>query len=210
MRSLAARVALLFTSALLPTWAATISFQGSVTTSTGMFEMGSPVGQSVSGNVTFNASGLDLDPSPNVGLYLLTDGTIELFFDGMASTPVQASVDPIYVNVEDAAEGSDRLQFLATLGGLFSIRLDFLGTESFLNSVNLPLNPNDLNWTAFTGGYGQITILESSSSSLVPVAGPATDQLEFEITSVNDVPEPGTWLLASLGLVLIAVRKRRA
>lgn len=210
MRSLAARVAVLFACSLLPTWAATITFQGSVITSTGMFEMGSPVGQSVSGIVTFNASGLDLDPSPNVGLYLLTDGTIELFFDGMASSPIQASVDPVYVNIEDAAEGSDRLQFLATISDFFSLRLDFLGTESFLNSTNLPLSPSDLNWSAFTGGYGQLALIETAASPIMPVAGPATDQLEFEITSVNDVPEPATWLMASIGLVLIAARKRRA
>lgn len=212
MRSLAARAICVLAFALSPIWAATITFGGAVTNSTGIFELGSPIGQPVSGIVNFTTSGEDLDPSTGVGLYLLTSGTIELFFEGVASTPLDASIDSIYVNVEDSSSGVDRLQFLANLGGFFSVRLDFLGTESFLNSTSLPLAPNDLNWAAFTGGFGQIAFLSQETSNLLPTAEIGSDQVAFELTAVDeggDVPEPSTWVLATVGLALIAVRKRR-
>lgn len=208
-----ARAIILLALALTPTWAASITMYGSVTGSTGFFELGSPVGQPVTAVVNFSTSGEDLDPAANVGLFLLTSGTIELYFDGMANSPIDASIDTIYANVENVDAGTDRLQFLATLGGFFSVRLDFLGTESFLNSANLPLSPEDINWAAFTSGFGQIALLNQEESNLLPTAEVGSDQLNFELTAVEEngeVPEPSTWILATAGLALIAARKRRA
>jgi hypothetical protein len=195
-----------FTASILP--AASISFQGSVTASSGIFELGSPVGQSVSGVITYSSSGEDLDPSSSAGLYLLSIGSIELFFDGMASSPVVSPIDTIYLKVEDVAEGSDRLQVLATVAGLFSYQIDFLGTDSFLSSTDLPTAPGSINWSQFTGGFGTISLLDGSTGGFVPVAGPDGDHVTFELTSESDVPEPSTMMLCGLGFAFLVWRRR--
>jgi hypothetical protein len=196
-------LALVFTA--LPGVAGTIQFSGIITDSTGVFLTTGTTGQGMTGSVQFLTAGPDQDPSPNLALYTLSSGLIQLNFAGVAQPVINAATTTTFVTVEDVAEGIDRITIISTLAGTYGLLLTLNGTENMLSSSAFPALAGAINWAHFTGGTGELTF---TPGNLLPTAGPDDDVLLFDITNASDVPEPSTFVLAGCALAFMAWRRR--
>ncbi len=182
--------------------AAAISFSGTVTESAGIYLPGAPVGTPVSATIELLSAGSDQNPDPAIGQYSLLLGTIRIYLAGVELLNLDASLDPLVLLLTDTAEDNDVARLVGSLNGNTSVELNFLGLSNFLDSDAFP---PVINWAAFTSGDG--IILTDTGGSVLTAVG--EDGVAFDIESASDVPEPGSALLAGLGLAGLALRMRQ-
>ncbi len=184
--------------------AATINFTGSISSLTqGFVDDGFATGQTVSGSLALTGAGSDFDPNPSAGFYILSVGELQFSLNGIFQGTYTAPTNTMFSAIQNVSEGTDQLQVVVGLSPDLELNLVFLGSEAFLSSDAFPSSPGQINWAAFTGGSGTLTFMESGMG----VAGPG-DELSFDITGINDVPEPSTFVLAGCALAFIAWRRR--
>lgn len=188
---------------------ATITWSGQVTSTSGFYTSLVPNGSVVSGSVVINEVSEDQDSSSGVGIYQVTNGLFSLVVQNLGSdvlsTPTaNITVETYYGEIEQSlvvrAGFGNALLTLVLSGGNG-------GGGEFLTSDAFPQAPN---WSNFTSGYGDVTVV---SAIIAPAAeGPIAegDQVVYTLNAVNAVPEPTTVAFMAAGLGLVAWKRRQS
>jgi len=178
----------------------TFNFTGVVTAVDSLLASEFSVSESVVGSYTFESTTPDSDPDPTQGIY---DNAVTAFTAtfGGDYTVTQGSDNDI--SVLDGLPGNDAYSvFLAnptapTVAGLNVVAL-FLGlidTDSTVfTSDALPLLPPSF------------SEFEDFTSGTIFLDDPNNRSVNFQLTSLTIIPEPSTFVLATLGLLGMGYR----
>lgn len=182
----------------------TFGFTGVVTAVNAPLAAEFSVGEPVVGNYTFESTTADLDPGdPTLGDYdnAITaftatfggDYTVTRGFDNdifVSNGPTINDVYCIYLNdpMAPTAAGLD----------IIALIIQLIDTDSTVfASDSLPLTPPDL------------SEFEASLTATIFYDEPGNQWIDFQLTSLTLIPEPGTITLLLCGLASLALLRRR-